>query len=168
MCYPDKDNPASTQGTSTRSTDLKYVIPDQNNGNKHVHIGSQRPQADGSSPTPASGLSQGAAQSCCPSWVLTCALSFVAALTMASLSNIGMTSKWVPSDVTSFSSRRWCFATMLRGVILCNIFPFGSTFLCPGRNRNPCRQLLSEYNSKIVNTGNALRLDNLMTGSCEK
>ncbi|XP_070184479.1 uncharacterized protein, partial [Littorina saxatilis] len=106
VCYPDKDNPASTQGTSTRSTDLKYVIPDQNNGNKHVHIGSQRPQADGSSPTPASGLSQGAAQSCCPSWFLTCALSFVAALTMASLSNIGMMSKWVPSDVTSFSSRR--------------------------------------------------------------
>ena len=91
ICRPDLERQASTQVPVTRSTDLKYVIPEKDNGNSNMHIGSHRPQADGSSPTPPSGLSQRASGSCRPSLVLTL---FLSALVM--LSSL-MPSAWMSS-----------------------------------------------------------------------
>ena len=120
MCRPDQERPASTPAPVTRATDLKYVIPEHNNGNSQVQIGAQRPQADGSSPTPSSGLSHGlAAESCRPSLVLTVLLSALAA------SSSRMSSAWLwwlcVSAAVPIVKARWSSPTLTKW--LCEVSP---------------------------------------------
>ncbi|KAK7480810.1 hypothetical protein BaRGS_00027976, partial [Batillaria attramentaria] len=90
VCKPDHETQtAVTHEVMSKSTSVQYVIPDQNKGNPYV-AGSQRPQADGSSPTPPSdAASKGSDNSCCPPFKL---FTLVLAALVASSSSSPVTS----------------------------------------------------------------------------